>query len=89
MAFKMKFSGFKNKDENPDYAFRSLYDEGSHYGRHQGKENSKELNYVPQSKQPKFQDEINEEYLQKKRNLDYDPQSQVKQSQYIIELKNK
>ena len=26
MAFKMKFSGFKNKDENPDYAFRSLYD---------------------------------------------------------------
>jgi len=74
------------QSKNPNYAFRSLYDEGSHYGRHEGKKDKKNLNYVPQIKNPKWQAKINEEYLQRKRNLDYYPQSQIKPSQYTIEL---
>lgn len=73
ISFSKKFCG--KSPFKKDYAYKSLYDEGSHYGRHKGKKDKKNLNYVPQSKQPEFQDNINEEYLHKKRNSNYYPQS--------------
>lgn len=84
----MKTSGLRKKvskenysqkfSKNYDDAFKSLYDKGEWYGRHKGKKDKKNLNYVPQSKHPKWQDERDESYLKRKRKLDYSPQSKKK-----------
>jgi hypothetical protein len=69
---------FSNKFyEKSNVAFKSLYDKGTFYTRHEGQD-SKTLDYVPQTKTPKFQQKIDEDYLKDKRKLDYSPQSQKK-----------
>tara|TARA_R110002050_G_scaffold293265_1_gene449607 strand:- start:337 stop:663 length:327 start_codon:yes stop_codon:yes gene_type:complete len=74
------WSHAQDSQGKPNYAFRGLYDEGSHYGRWKNRKKDKQnLNYVPQSKQPRFQElDINEEYLERKRNSNHHPQSRIK-----------